>query len=273
MWASLEKAKAQNEWKAASIRASNLSQLHLTLGALREAVDFGRQAVDFADQSGDGFWKEASRTTLADVLHQAGHKAEAEQLLAEAEAMQRERQPEYRFLFSLRGYNYCDLLLGLGKWAEVLERAEEGLKIVLNGSRNLLDIGLNQLSIARAHAAAIQSEDSTSHYAASEQSFSTAVEGLRKAGMTEYLPLGLLARANWRIATQRPAAAFKDLEEVYEIADSGSMGLYLVDWHIAMARLRRMEGDDAAAEQHKAEALRRIVETGYLRRLEEAEGL
>ena len=60
---------------------------------------------------------------------------------------------------------------------------------------------------------------------------------------------------------------------MYEIADSGSMGLYLVDWHIAMARLRRTEGDSSAAQQHKAEALRRIAETGYLRRMEEAEGL
>ncbi len=205
-------------------------------------------------------------------MHQAGQKAEAEQLFAEAEAMQRERQPEYRFLYSVLGYQYCDLLLGLGKWAEVLERAEEGLKI---STRNnwLLDIALDQLSIARAHAAASQSEDSATHHTAAEQSFNTAVEGLRKSGNTDDLPKGLLARANWRIATQRPAAALEDLEEVYEIADSGSMGLYLVDWHIAMARLRRMEGDDAAAEQHKAEALRRIAETGYLRRLEEAEGL
>lgn len=273
MWASMKMSESQNIWKGAAVNASNLSELHLTLGALGEAVDFGRQAVDFADRSGDGFEKESDRTTLANALHQAGQKAEAEQLFAEAEAMQRERQPKYRFLYSLRGYQYCDLLLGLGKWAEVLERAEEGLKIVLNGSRNLLDIGLNQLSIARAHAAAIQSEDSTTHRTAAERSFNAAVEGLRKAGTTEMLPLGLLARANWYIATQRPAAALEDLEEVYEIANSGSMGLYLVDWHIAMAQLRRIEGDTAAAEQHKAEALRRIAETGYLRRLEEAEGL
>ncbi|WP_148270408.1 hypothetical protein [Haliscomenobacter hydrossis] len=272
MQASLEFQKKLENWEEVAVNASNLSQLYLTLGALREAVDFGRQAVDFADRSGDGFEKEADRATLADALHQVGQKAEAEQLFAEAEAMQRERRPEYRFLFSLRGYQYCDLLLGLGKRVEVLERAEEGLKISTEQNW-LMDIALDQLSIARAHTAASQSEDSAAHHAAAEQSFNAAVEGLRKAGTTDMLPKGLLARAKWRISTQRPAAALEDLEEVYEIADSGSMGLYLVDWHIAMARLRRMEGDDAAAEQHKAEALRRIAETGYLRRLEEAEGL
>ena len=272
MQAALQRRIDGKAWENVAINASNLSELHLSLGALREAVDFGRQAVDFADRSGDGFWKEASRTTLANALHQARQKAEAEQLFAQAEAMQRERRPEYRFLYSLRSHNYCDLLLGFGKWAEVLERAEESLKI---STRNnwLLAIALDQLSIARAHAAASQSENSTAHYAAAEQSFNTAVEGLRKAGTIHRLPLGLNARSNWRIATQRPAAALEDLEEVYEIADSGSMGLYLVDWHIAMAQLRRMESDTSAAEQHKAEALRRIAETGYLRRLEEAEGL
>jgi tetratricopeptide (TPR) repeat protein len=259
-------------WKEAASIASNLSELHLSLGALREAVDFGRNAVDFADRIGDGEWsqKMINITTLADALHQAGQKIEAEQLFTDAEAMQRERQPKYRFLYSLRGYQYCDLLLDLRKWVEVLERAEEGLKISTEYN-DLLSIAIDQLSIARANVAASQSEDSTAHRAAAEQFFSTAVEGLRHRA--DHLPRGLLSRAKWRIATQRPAAALEDLEEVYEIADSGSMGLYLVDWHIAMARLRRMEGDDAAAEQHKAEALSRIAETGYLRRMEAAEGL
>lgn len=273
MQASLGRYKQQESWKYAAMEASNLSELHLILGALREALEFGRQAVDFADRSGDEEEKILNRTTLAYALHQAGQKAEAEQLFAEAEAMQRERQPEHRFLYSLQGYGYCELLLDLGKWAEVLDRANITLQWARDGNLSLLSIALNQLSIARAHAAASQSEDSAAHRDAAEQSFKNAVEGLRKAGTTHMLPLGLLARANWRIATQRPAAALEDLEEVYEIADSGSMGLYLVDWHIAMAQLRRMEGDTSAAEQHKAEALRRIAETGYLRRLEEAEGL
>lgn len=272
MRAALQRRVDEKAWENATINASNLSQLYLTLGALQEAVDFGRQAVGFADRSADGFWKETSRATLADALHQANQKAEAGRLFAEAEAIQRERLPEVRFLFSLRGFQYCDLLLSLGKWAEVLEQANTNLQRARDVNLSLLSIALDLFSIACAYSTACQSDGSTTQSAA-EQSFNTAVEGLRKAGDVEMIAKGLLARANWRISTQRPAAALEDLEEVYEIADSGSMGLYLVDWHIAMAQLRRMEGDTAAAEQHKAEALRRIEETGYLRRLEEAEGL
>lgn len=272
MRAGMKIVEKNEDWKNTAIAASNLSELHLTLGALREAVDFGRQAVDFADRSEDDFEKESDRTTLADALRQSGQSAEAERLFAEAEAMQRERQPTYRFLYSVQGYQYCDLLLGQGKWEEVLERANEGLKIATENNW-LLEIALDYLSIARAHAAAAQNEADPAHRDAAEQRFNRAVEGLRKSGNTDEIPKGLLARAHWRLQTQRPAAALEDLEEVYEIAESGSMGLYLVDWHIAMSRLRRMEGEDAAAAQHKAEALRRVRETGYLRRLEAAEGL
>ncbi|HRD80911.1 MAG TPA: TIR domain-containing protein [Saprospiraceae bacterium] len=260
-------------WKEAAAIASNQSELHLTLGALREAVAFGRQAVDFADRSGDDFHKESKRTTLADALHQSGQSAEAEQLFAEAEAMQRESQPQHRFLYSVWGYRYCDLLLGQGKWEEVLERANTTLQWAREGNLSLLTIALDHLSIARAYAAHAQSIADPAHRDAAEQHFNRAVEGLRKAGTTDMLPQGLLARAHWRLQTRRPAPALEDLEEVYEIAESGSMGLYLVDWHIAMSRLRRMEGDDAAAAKHKTEALKRVRETGYLRRLEEAEGL
>ncbi|MBN8681983.1 MAG: tetratricopeptide repeat protein [Chitinophagales bacterium] len=272
MRAALQRRIDENAWENAAINASNLSELYLTLGALREAVDFGRQAVDFADRSGDSFQKESKRTTLADALHQSGQNAEAAQLFAEAEAMQRERRPEYRFLYSQRGHKYCDLLLGQGQWEAVLERAEEGLKIAIRNNW-LLSIALDQLSIARAHAAAAQSDDTSTHRDAAEQYFNLAVEGLRDAGTMDMLPQGLLARANWRLQTGHLHAAQEDLQEVFEIADSGSMGLYLVDWHIAMSRLRGLEGNAAAAAEHKAEALRRIQETGYLRRQAEAEAL
>jgi tetratricopeptide (TPR) repeat protein len=93
----------------------------------------------------------ARRTDLADALHQAGRQSEAESLFREAEEMQKENQPEYPFLYSLQGFLYCDLLLSQGKYQEVLSRAETALQIVLNGSKNLLDIALNNLSLGRAH--------------------------------------------------------------------------------------------------------------------------
>ena len=49
----LECASSKKDWKSAAHRASNLSELELTLGELAAAVRDAQQSVDFADRSGD----------------------------------------------------------------------------------------------------------------------------------------------------------------------------------------------------------------------------
>jgi hypothetical protein len=102
---------AQEDWKNAAINASNLSELELTLGEVALAVGDAEQSVTYADRSGDADIRMIMRTTHADALHQAGRRAEAEARFREAEQMQAERQPDYPLLYSLRGFQYCDLLL------------------------------------------------------------------------------------------------------------------------------------------------------------------
>ena len=91
--------------------ASNLSELEVTVGRLTDAVADARQAIIHADQSGDAFQRIVSRTTAADALHQSGQRAEAGTLFAEAERMQKERQPRFDLLYSLPGFRYYDWLL------------------------------------------------------------------------------------------------------------------------------------------------------------------
>ena len=69
------------------------------------------------------------RTTHADALHQAGRIAEAAALFAKAEDMQAKLQPGLPKLYSMRGTQYCHLLLARGELAEVRERAEYALKL------------------------------------------------------------------------------------------------------------------------------------------------
>ena len=44
--------------------------------------------------------------------------------------MQQKSQPEYPFLYSLQGFQYCELLLSLGRYREVLERAGKDYRLV-----------------------------------------------------------------------------------------------------------------------------------------------
>ena len=113
----------------AARRASNLSELELTLGEVAGAVGDAEQSVTYADRSGDAFQRMSNRTAHADALHQAGRRAEAETRFREAEQMQKERQPDYPLLYSLQGFRYCDLLLAAPEraaWRKLQQSAVSG---------------------------------------------------------------------------------------------------------------------------------------------------
>lgn len=286
------------KWKGAAISYSNLSELELTLGEVSAAVEDAAQSVRYADRSGVAFQQMINRTTHADALRQSGRRAEAEALFREAEQMQAARQPDYPLLYSLPGFQYCDLLLAPSERAaarvrsaecgvrneELIEscravtnRSQTALNIVLNGSRNLLDIALNHLTLGRAalyEAFLTQSALHTPHSALEQ-----AVSGLRSAGQQDELPKALLTRAWLRALTGRrtgAASAVADLDEAWDIAARGSMRLFQADILLMRARLfglssaeEKYPWESPQADLAAARAL--IEQCGYGRRLEELE--
>ncbi|HYX22832.1 MAG TPA: hypothetical protein VFC23_01680 [Thermoanaerobaculia bacterium] len=297
MQASLEMCIAQEDWDNAAIRASNLSELTLTLGEVPRAVAFGEQSVELAGRSGDAFWRMASRATRADALHQAGRWEESAEDFREAEAMQAEWRSQYQRLYSQAGYRYCDLLLsraepedgaGLAGLAanpeqarrfceacrEVWERAAQLLRYEQEGWYSLLDIALDHLSLGRAHlglaltatALATPGEEAESELGRSAEHLDCVVDALRQSGSEHYLPRGLLARATFRRLRGDLAGARADLDEALEIAERGSMRLFACDAHLEWARLYVQQGEAEAARRHVAVARKIVAETGYGRR-------
>ena len=271
MRAGLEMILKQKDWERAAANANNLSELELTLGEMAQAVRHAAQAVTYADRSGDAFLRMIMRTIHADALHQTGCRPEAEALFREAEQLQAKDQPDYPLLYSVRGFKYCDLLLTEAERAAwqitcsgghrpplqschvVSQRADTALQIVLNGSRNLLDIALNHLTLGRAVLYAAILEQSEVGRAKSEVEL--AVAGLRRAGDNTFLPRGLLPRA-WR----------------------GAMKLFLDDILLHRARLffrtspypfRNPDSSPRTAEDDLAAAEKLINDCGYHRRDEE----
>jgi len=298
MQAGLEADRGREDWKNAAISAGNLSELILALGDVPRAVAFGDQSVELAARSGDAFQRMSKGTTWADALHQAGRWEESAAAFREAEAMQAEWQPQYPRLYSLQGFQYCDLLLGraepevagldglvgpdscLGEaerfqqaCREVLERASQTLEWVT--TRNwLLDSALDHLTLGRAHLGlaltapqpAAPGEDSTAGLAQAAEQLDLAMDGLRRAAQEHHMPRGLLARAALRRFCSDFAGAADDLTEVLEIAERGPMRLHECDAHLEWARLCRDQGDPAAAQRHAARARELVNETGYGRR-------
>jgi tetratricopeptide (TPR) repeat protein len=307
MRAGLEMRIKQEVWISAAIVANNLSELELTLGEVAAAVKDAEQSVTYADRSGDAFCKMGTLTNHADALNQAGRRAEAEARFREAEQIQAEDEHQYPLLYSLQGFHYCDLLsaeaereagkaqgeatqeAALAKCRAVSERAAGALRIVLNGSRNLLDIGLTHLTLGRAalYATILESRSRRGESAppppASQADLTSvateidhAVSYLRRAGTQHMIPRGLLTRAWLRSLTgpaTGPDSAQSDLDEAWEIAERGSMPLFQADIHRYRARLffRAKPYPWQSPQQDLAEARRLIFKHGYLRRKEELE--
>jgi tetratricopeptide (TPR) repeat protein len=264
MKAGLEAAIALENWNAAARAACNLSELYLTIGDTALALEHANQSVDLADRSGDAFQRMSTRTALADALHQAGSQSEAESLFREAEKMQKDRQPEYLMMYSIQGFQYCDLLLSQGKYQEMLSRAEQTIEWVKAQSW-LLDIALDYLSLGRAHLLQALQEGSQDFTQAAEH-LNQAVDGLRQAGTQEFIIRGLLARAELYRVQSEFEKAQHDIEEAMTIAERGEMGLHQADCHLGYARLYLARVDEDKAREHLAIARKMIKQVGYHRR-------
>jgi hypothetical protein len=292
MRAATDWATENEGWLHAAVGASNLSGLKLTLGRVAAAVQDGEQSVAFADRSGDAFLRMVTRTTLADALHQQGQREPALARFREAEVMQAEDQPHYLLLYSLRGFQYCDLLLaqaeraawqrqlasspwqveGRGEEIDTCHAVEQRAAQTLKWAEQhlgLSDVALDHLTLGRAALlravldnSAIQTPQSA--LAQAIEKLNATVDGLRAAGQQDDMPRGLLSRAWLHTLTNNPTAAHADLDEAWQIATRGDMRLFMADIRLHRARLFRDK-----AELHKAHEL--IEQYGYWRRKEELE--
>jgi tetratricopeptide (TPR) repeat protein len=109
--AALQRDVANKDWRNAAIACNNLSELTLTQGDVAGAVRNAEQTIVFGDRGGNAHDRLIIRATLADALHQAGRRADAMAGFLQAEGLQAEDERQYPLLYSLRGSQYCDLLL------------------------------------------------------------------------------------------------------------------------------------------------------------------
>ena len=268
MQAALENTIAQENWKNAAISACNLSELWLTIGDLTQGLAYAERGVALSDRSGDEIQRMLRRTDLAFALHEAGRIEEAETRFREAEAMQKEQQPKHPILYSFQGFQYCDLLLDQGKYQEVQDRAGQTLewaKRYLGRGLGLHDIGLDHLSLGRAHLAEAQQEG-TGDFSKAVEHLDQAVDGLRKAGTRDHQPRGFLARAALRRMQRKFDEAKRDVNEAMTIAERGGMGLFQADSHLEYVRLHLAMGDKSDARESLAKAKEMVERMGYHRR-------
>jgi tetratricopeptide (TPR) repeat protein len=289
-------------WRNAAMLSNNLSELELVLGDLAEAVKDAEQSVSYADRSGHIDVRVMMRTTHADALHQTGRRSQAKAHFIEAEQMQKEDQLQFPLLYSLQGYQYCDLLMSFPEraaWQRTLEcerrqsnkksrhskmlhliskRGEQMLHWAQTVDSSLIGIAVAILAVGRAALyKAVLSElgfPPDSEESELKGTLNEAVNGLRRFSHQEYLVPGLLTRAWLQFlsgASTGSERAQEDLDEAWEIAERGPMRLHMADIHLYRARLffreKEYPWESAQADLEAAEKL--INECGYHRRDEE----
>ncbi len=237
----LEMSVKDRDWKGAAEDADNLSELYLAIGDIQNAIEYGQKGVEYADESENEFQKAGRSTTLANAYLQAGEFSKAKALFEKAEQMLKAKS-EYKYLYSLSGYRYCNLLLQEKAYQEILQRANYTI-VIAKRNNWLLDIALDTLCIGKAHLLQENYEEAKTY-------LQQAVADLRKAGDQDELPLGLLARAAYHRATKNYPAAWEDLAEVLEIAEYGVMRLHLTDYYLEAARVLRHQVGHTAAPYH-----------------------
>jgi tetratricopeptide (TPR) repeat protein len=267
MRASLEADIQQEKWRNGSIVASNLSELYLTMGDLPQALTYAQKSIELADRSSDNLQRMNSTAAVADVLYHAGRLSESEVAIRKAEEIQKEFQPEFPLLYSLAGFRFCALLLRQGKYQEVQERAVQTLEW-LKQYGFILAKAMDYLSLGRAYLLQTQHE-ATGEFFQATDCLNRAVYDLRRAGYLDFLPKGLLARAELHRVKGEFNRARVDLDEAISIATRGSMGLYQADCYLEYARLHLAQGEKGRARKHWLKAKEMIELMGYHLRDEE----
>ncbi len=271
MEAGLKASVAEEDWPSAERCARHLSGYFRISGDLGSALAYADQSIVLADRSGDLFARIAARTTRAYVLHHCGDMNAAEEGFRGAEELQKQHDAQSRILYSYPGFRYCELLLAMGRFAEVLDRAKQNLKREKK-AYPLYDVANDNLAMGLGLLQKAQKE-STSDCVLARYHLEKAVEAQRQAGYRDELPRGLMARAALRRLEGNAELATRDLFEAIEIATRSGMKLHEADCQLELSRLYLAQhrlapdaGYAAKARQSLVIAKSMIHQMGYHRR-------
>jgi tetratricopeptide (TPR) repeat protein len=253
-----------NKETAAQMFGDNLSQIYEVLGDLLQAKAAAEQGLGMLQGSGPNQAQLFAKAALGRFLHLMGDQDQAMDAFREAEGLQHALSPENLFLYSMSGFDYCELLLDLGHWQEVERRAQHTIQIALRLKR-LRDVALDSISLGKAHLLAAKA-DGPHHLAIARDHMDESLEGLRRAGELDKLPHGLLARAEVGRVLGDLAHSRTDLQEVLRLTIRCGMRLYETDAHLGFARLHLAAGDRDQARASLDRAKRMVSDLGYHRR-------
>jgi hypothetical protein len=253
MRAAMRMTEVAKTWENAAARAILLSETELLVGDVATAVTVAERSVGHADCGGGQFLMVISRVSYAHALHIAGRRADAERLFIDAEQRHGRNESEFPQLYSVQGYQYCDLLLAKREYGMARDRAVQNL-LEFQSWYSLLSKACDILTVGRAHLGLALEAIFLRHAAGALPAgvdsraacvrLDEAIDGFRVSGESTHIPDGLLVRVCFRRNVGDWGGAERALDETEEIGEQGPMRLYLCDTALERARLAfaRIEG-------------------------------
>jgi hypothetical protein len=241
----LARSLSASRWHEAASGAILLSEIAISRGLILSAKNYAMQAIELADRCGNAFHAKIARVCLANSLYQHGDFSEAMGAFVEAEEIQRRTQPCERFLLSLQGCDYCELLLDFADTEEeshrqtLVQAVRERAVVCIDKAttqNNLLPRALAQLIAERCDLAEKQGGDVAELRACCER-LDKIIYELRQCDVLRFICRAFLVRARVKAAVGDTAGAHSDLDEAFEIATRGPLALQLADVHLLRARL------------------------------------
>lgn len=306
-----------------ALRQNESASLLTALGRLKEAqqqaenackttdpppgTSFAAMGVDESRRPDVGA-QVAAQTTLANIHHLRGNQQRALELFQSAEqktANDPDERARFEVLYSLQGYEYCDLLLAeADRWAwriklhgidspyapaesqvpdlvakciEVETRAKAALeKLESEGATSLFDQLAAHLSCASAMMVAAllclrEPRAFSQLIERGRRAAELAVSAARTAGSAKWLTATLLVQARIAVHYGRFADAEAELDEAWDIASRANLRLLMADIRLYRTRLFFQEpGYPWSSPVDDLEGAATLVkECGYHRRDEE----
>jgi tetratricopeptide (TPR) repeat protein len=285
--AGFELAIGDENWTNATRSAINIGETFLFAGDLTKALEWAKVSVELADRSRNPDHTRGARVFLGKILHYAGHFLEAGDLFRTAIKILKHHNPSESLLVRYEEFQYCDFLLDQGQIQDVYTRSNKW-QMEATRRKDPLEIAFYNTLIGRTLFRIRMYSERVAPLQNPFTCFNRVIDNLRLAGYQDYIPLGLLARAEYYRVTDDLVKAQKDLDEAFTIATRGGMGLHLADCHLEFARLQvaKLKGlnvqtfqpdnlptELVEARKHLVTAKEMINKMGYHRRDKEVEEL
>ncbi len=254
--ANVIKLTITKDWLNASIGYWNLATLRAYLGNLSAAADAARQALVLARRAEAKEYELKSLAWQAWFAHLRGDVASADMDFRQAEALEREIDPDKRYLYSLDGIQHADHLRRTGASDYARRVGEANVTICEHNHFGFLVSQCHRV-LGDLDADAGQHESARGHYDA-------ALKIARSISFRSARIEVLLARGRLYAKHQHDAhAAFSDLNEALGYITESGYRIFEADCHVALAWAHRAAGDPVFARSEAERAKTMSAQMGY----------